>query len=98
MFRRIILAITSFAALSVAVLAMPNTAVAQYGYDDGYRSYKYKDFYDYGFGLPRTGFYYRGAPYYRGYGPPYYPGYGPPYYPGYGPPYYPGYGPPYVQW
>jgi hypothetical protein len=95
MFRQLILGATFMVALGVAGLANPNIAAAQYGNDYGY--YRYKDYYNYGYGLPRTGYNYPGAPYYRGFGPPYYPGYGPPYYPGHGPPYYPGYGPPYAR-
>jgi len=69
MFRRILLAISTFAIIGAAGLAIPDAANAWDGWYDPY-------YYGYGY---RRGYDYAGAPYYPGYGPPYYPGYGPPY-------------------
>jgi hypothetical protein len=86
----IMLKILVLAITVVLVLGVTQAATAYYGDGPGWYAWPgdYGGRYYNGYGwMPRWGYAYPGAPYYRGYGPPYYQGYGPPYYPGYGPPY-----------
>jgi hypothetical protein len=81
MLRRILSASILAAMLVGGAWSPSKNANAYYGYVyDPYSSAL-------GYWAPRTGYYYRGAPYYPGYGPPYTNRFAPPYDQGSGPPY-----------